>query len=731
MLAKLKRLFRSPAATSSSRRARVCRPRLEVLEERRLLSANLFGVGGDGRVYEQNLDASGHAYNDWAPTSDTGRIISNVSTSTDVSGNVHLFGVGGNGNVYEQNLDSHGNALSAWYPTSPSAQITSSVSVSTDGRHLFGVGGNGRVYEQDLNANGQAVTSWSPTSSSGTIVSNVTVSGSHLFGLGTGGGVYKQNLDANGHGVGGWSPIDSGGFLVSDVSVSADGRHVFAVGGDGRVYEHLLDASANGVGSWYATSSSGVIDSRVAVGTDVYGSIHLFGVGGNGNVYEQDLDVNGNAASGWYSTDTTAGVTSNVNLSSDDSGHMHLFGVGRDGRVYEQDLDASDHAVTSWFATSSTGQIYSDVSQSGGWFASNGVSVLGSLNTEPAAGRLYSPASGTLFGPGGPSYLDVQQGVVGDCWLLASLAEVAARAPQDITSMFSYAGTGWADGSPVSFYNVRFYDGSGVAHTVTVDTELPQGGSFYDHPVGGSGAVNGSTTPVLWVALAEKAYAEANMYGYVTTNNSGFGSYGAVNYGDAAWALQAITGAPAGDYSINPDDVAAAWNAGQMVVLCTSSPASSAIVGNHCYALVNYDPSSGLPFEVFNPWGTDANGWAPGNANSVYGLFVANGAFLSQNFSTESFGGGAAPAGDMAPMPANPTVAQSPPQAALYSKLGIDAAMAGNTIAAQQAIPAAAERTATHTVGAADQAVTDLASQLAMRKRMSALDAIFADAGSW
>ena len=201
MLAKLKRLFRSPAATSSSRRARVCRPTLEVLEERRLLSANLFGVGGDGRVYEQQLDASGHAYNDWAPTSDTGRIISNVSTSTDVSGNVHLFGVGG-----------------------------------------------------------------------------------------------------------------------------------------------------------------------------------------NGNVYEQDLDGNGHAVSGWYSTDTTAGVTSNVNLSSDDSGHMHLFGVGRDGRVYEQDLDASDHAVTSWFATSSTGQIYSDVSQSGGWFASNGVSVLGSLNTEPAAG---------------------------------------------------------------------------------------------------------------------------------------------------------------------------------------------------------------------------------------------------------------------------------------------------------------------------------------------------------
>jgi hypothetical protein len=37
----------------------------------------------------------------------------------------------------------------------------------------------------------------------------------------------------------------------------------------------------------------------------------------------------------------------------------------------------------------------------------------------------------------------------------------------------------------------------------------------YDQPVGGSGAVNGSTSPVLWVALAEKAYVEANAAGVV------------------------------------------------------------------------------------------------------------------------------------------------------------------------------------------------------------------------
>src|SRR5262249_14279792 len=47
MLSKLKRLFVSSGAKpSSSPGARVCRPALEVLEERQLLAANLFGVGG-------------------------------------------------------------------------------------------------------------------------------------------------------------------------------------------------------------------------------------------------------------------------------------------------------------------------------------------------------------------------------------------------------------------------------------------------------------------------------------------------------------------------------------------------------------------------------------------------------------------------------------------------------------------------------------------------------------
>ena len=160
----------------------------------------------------------------------------------------------------------------------------------------------------------------------------------------------------------------------------------------------------------------------------------------------------------------------------------------------------------------------------------------------PAAATAYSPVYGSLFGANGPSYLDVQQGAVGDCWLLASLAEVAARDPSDIQNMFTDVGTTMESGSVVELYKVRFFNEAGAPEYVTVDTELPSGGGYYDQPVNG----------VLWVALAEKAYAEANGAGIVTTQHVGSDSYAALNGGRPAWALQAITGKSASDSPSTP-----------------------------------------------------------------------------------------------------------------------------------------------------------------------------------
>ena len=182
-----------------------------------------------------------------------------------------------------------------------------------------------------------------------------------------------------------------------------------------------------------------------------------------------------------------------------------------------------------------------------------------------------------------------------------------------------------------------------MAQYVTVDTELPSGGNgSYDHPVNG----------VLWAALAEKAYVEAIGAGFVSSKNPYHNAYAALVTNpdgspagaDPTWALQAITGQSASD---NPVDVASAWNAGKLIVLSTSTPTSPYIEGSHCYAVVGYNPSVNLPFEVYNPWGTDSSGWAPGYSNNKYGLFNANGAFLSQNFASQSVGVGAAPGGPL------------------------------------------------------------------------------------
>jgi hypothetical protein len=277
--------------------------------------------------------------------------------------------------------------------------------------------------------------------------------------------------------------------------------------------------------------------------------------------------------------------------------------------------------------------LYAFNSAGGNWASKQIATTLANsvVVNNPIANTPYIAVSGSLFGPDGPTYLDVQQGAVGDCWLLASLAEVAARAPADIDNMFTYDGTTLEHGSTVGVYTVRFFNSVGKPEYVTVDTELPSGGNWYDHPAYG----------VLWVALAEKAYAEANGAGYVTTSDVGSNSYDALNGGFPSWALQAITGKSANIASINPTNIASAWTAGQLIVLWTTTPVSPLIVASHAYAVVGYNPSSSQPYEIYNPWGTTSSGMALGDPE-VYGLFYAGAAFLSQNFAWQSIGTGAA-----------------------------------------------------------------------------------------
>ena len=281
--------------------------------------------------------------------------------------------------------------------------------------------------------------------------------------------------------------------------------------------------------------------------------------------------------------------------------------------------------------------------------------------TNPSQPYAPAPAGAQLFNNSQPSYLDVQQGQVGDCWFLAGLAEVAARDPQAIKNMFTYDGTTLDNGATVGLYTVRFYNTAGVAVYVQVDTELPAGGDYYAKVQPWLG------TQALWVALAEKGYAEANGLGDVTTlvdpskgwNNEYQDAYIDLTAGSSMWSLQAITNAPVSVESINPTNLAAAWNAGDFITLdtnLTTNPPNKDIVFDHEYVVVGYNSSSSTPYEIFNPWGTTstsptppawAPGYAPGDSSTAYGLFDASAATVSANFVHQEVSAEAIPVKDV------------------------------------------------------------------------------------
>jgi hypothetical protein len=310
--------------------------------------------------------------------------------------------------------------------------------------------------------------------------------------------------------------------------------------------------------------------------------------------------------------------------------NVHNFFLGSDGSDYVLNTDGN-----LWLEPPNVNRTWVDGNVLGAASGNTGYVLTPDLN--PAIGEAYSPASGTLFGPNGPSYRDVQQGNVADCWLMASLATAACRVPADITSMFTYAGTAVDNGSVVGVYSVRLYDNSGVARYVTVDAALPAGGSYYARPANN----------VLWAPLAEKAYVVGNGMGIVSSNHPRTNSYDALNPGGIAeWALQAITGKAPNGGAYNGTDALNAWKAGQLLVFCTGpSPDSSYIMAGHYYAAVGfkYDLNARPEFQLYNPYGADASGWAIGWPNTKVGLFWANIDFLPLNFKYQAVCAGAAP----------------------------------------------------------------------------------------
>ncbi len=212
----------------------------------------------------------------------------------------------------------------------------------------------------------------------------------------------------------------------------------------------------------------------------------------------------------------------------------------------------------------------------------------------PTSSYNYQYANGSLF-QNGITYQDIKQGSINDCFFLTGLAATAFRSRSMIENMFIDNGD--------QTFTVRFYN-YGIADYVTVDRYLPTNQEGY-FVYGNKGNYYGNFDNELWLALAEKAYAQLNESGWIYQDNTN--SYNGIgNGGYVSDALTNITGLNTSLANLlNFNSIVNAFNSRQMIGLSTKSAVIDAnIIASHAYALVGYNSSTQI-FTLFNPWGID------------------------------------------------------------------------------------------------------------------------------
>ena len=225
----------------------------------------------------------------------------------------------------------------------------------------------------------------------------------------------------------------------------------------------------------------------------------------------------------------------------------------------------------------------------------------------PISSYNYQYAQGSLF-QNGISYQDVAQGEVGDCYFVAALAETAFRSKSTIQSMFTDNGD--------NTYTVRFYN-QGVADYVTVDRYLPANNSgdfVYAHQPNADsnnwGKLNNSQNE-LWVALAEKAYAQLNEEDWVYRDKTN--SYNGIASGSISDTFALVTGKTTSTGTFNKvymwDNLITAAtvindiNSNQLSGFGSNfGNVAANIVPGHQYVVIDYN-STTQKFTLFNPWG--------------------------------------------------------------------------------------------------------------------------------
>ncbi|MBD0265780.1 MAG: hypothetical protein ICV78_24575 [Tolypothrix sp. Co-bin9] len=227
----------------------------------------------------------------------------------------------------------------------------------------------------------------------------------------------------------------------------------------------------------------------------------------------------------------------------------------------------------------------------GKWF-------LGSDRPTASNGASYQAINGSLF-KNGISADDVKQGILGDCYYLATLSSIAREKPNYIKNMFIDNGD--------NTFTVRFFNNA-VANYVTVDRYLPTN-AYGQLIYASSGSSNKNSSSELWVALAEKAYAQLGESGWsrpsYTTN-----AYSSIAGGWMDYATSQVTGLDAAGKEVTnmtKTQLIDLVNSNKVLTAGFVYGADYGVVNNHAYTVTNYNAANGT-FSLRNPWGyQDAN----------------------------------------------------------------------------------------------------------------------------
>jgi hypothetical protein len=248
-------------------------------------------------------------------------------------------------------------------------------------------------------------------------------------------------------------------------------------------------------------------------------------------------------------------------------------------KIANSDVANTRSTIGNLFAGSSDTQMENLI---GKWFLGTARPVINS--------GTYSYVNGSLF-QNGLSADDVYQGGLGTCYYLATLAAIAQEKPDYIQNMFRDNGD--------NTFTVRFYN-NGVADYVTVDRYLPT------HSSGNAvsaGWVVGSYNE-LWVALAEKAYAQLAESGWSRSSTS-TNSYADIEGGWMDTVIRQVTGLSATSQSVSnmtQTQLINLVNSNQVLTAGFVSGDGYDVVSPHAYTITAYNATN-QTFHLRNPWG--------------------------------------------------------------------------------------------------------------------------------